>query len=94
LSSLISEFSAASGSLGTVLFPSAGCGIDNGVATAYTPNDIPGLIIDSSGSLWLPNTYQDQSGLEYFNDQYPFITVFVGLATPTQTPLLGAPQAP
>ena len=89
----ISEFSAASGSLGTALSPSTGYGLDNGVATAYAPNDIPGLIIDSSGSLWLPNTYQGQSDIG-LNDLYPFITVFVGVATPTRTPLLGVPQAP
>jgi streptogramin lyase len=90
----LSEFSAATGSLGTALSPSTGYGLDTGLATAYVIENIPGLIIDSSGSLWLPNTYQDQPGQEYFNDEYPYITVFVGLATPTQTPLLGVPQAP
>jgi len=90
----LSEFSAASGSLGTALSPSTGYGLDNGMATAYAIENIPGLIIDSTGSLWLPNTYQDQPGQEYFNDEYPYITVFVGLATPTKTPLLGVPQAP
>jgi len=90
----LSEFSTVAGSLGTVLSPSTGYGLDNGVATAYIIENIPGLIIDSSGSLWLPNTYQDQPGQEYLNDQYPFITVFVGLATPTKTPNIGPPQAP
>jgi hypothetical protein len=90
----LSEFSAASGSLGTALSPSTGYGLDNGMATAYAIENIPGLIVDSTGSLWLPNTYQDQPGQEYFNDEYPYITVFVGLATPTKTPLLGLPQAP
>ena len=90
----LSEFSAATGSLGTALSPSTGYGLDTGLATAYVIENIPGLIIDSSGSLWLPNTYQDQPGQEYFNDEYPYITVFVGLATPTQTPLLGVPTAP
>jgi hypothetical protein len=90
----LSEFSTAVGSVGTALSPSTGYGLDTGLATAYPIENIPGLIIDSTGSLWLPNTYQDQPGQEYFNDEYPFITVFVGLATPTKTPLLGLPQAP
>jgi hypothetical protein len=90
----ISEFSAASTSLGTALSPSTGYGLDSGVATAYAPNDIPGLIIDSSGSLWVPNSYQNQAAGTAYNDFYPIITTFVGLATPTQTPLLGVPQAP
>jgi hypothetical protein len=90
----LSEFSAANGSLGTALSPSTGYGLDTGVATAYSIENIPGLIIDASGCLWLPNTYVDQPGQEYFNDEYPIITVFVGLATPTKTPLLGLPQAP
>jgi hypothetical protein len=89
----LSEFSTAVGSLGTALSPSTGYGLDTGLATAYVIENIPGLIIDSTGSLWLPNTYQDQSDVG-LNDLYPFITVFVGLATPTQTPLLGVPQAP
>jgi hypothetical protein len=90
----LSEFSAASGSLGTALSPSTGYGLDTGLATSYPIENIPGLIIDASGSLWLPNTYVDQPGQEYFNLDYPRITVFVGLATPTKTPLLGLPQAP
>jgi len=89
----LSEFSTASATIGTALSPSTGYGLDTGLATAYVIENIPGLIIDSSGSLWLPNTYQDQSDVG-LNDLYPFITVFVGLATPTQTPLLGVPQAP
>jgi hypothetical protein len=90
----LAEFSTASATIGTALSPSTGYGLDTGLATAYPVENIPGLIIDSSGSLWLPNTYQDQPGNEPLNDLYPFITVFVGLATPTQTPLLGVPQAP
>jgi len=89
----LSEFSTASATIGTALSPSTGYGLDTGLATAYVIENIPGLIIDSTGSLWLPNTYQDQSDVG-LNDLYPFITVFVGLATPTQTPLLGVPQAP
>jgi len=89
----LSEFSTASATIGTALSPSTGYGLDTGLATAYVIENIPGLIIDSTGSLWLPNTYQDQSDVG-LNDLYPFITVFVGLATPTQTPLLGPPQAP
>jgi hypothetical protein len=90
----LSEFSTAVGTIGTALSPSTGYGLDAGLATAYPIENIPGLIIDSTGSLWLPNTYVDQPGQEYFNTNYPVITVFVGLATPTQTPLLGPPQTP
>jgi hypothetical protein len=90
----LSEFSTATGSTGSALSPSTGLGLDTGLATAYVIENIPGLIIDASGCLWLPNTYVDQPGQEYFNTNYPRITVFVGLATPTKTPLLGPPQAP
>jgi hypothetical protein len=90
----LAEFSTANATIGTALSPSTGYGLDTGLATAYPIENIPGLIIDSTGSLWLPNTYQDQPGQEYFNTNYPYITVFVGLATPTRTPLLGVPQAP
>jgi hypothetical protein len=38
----LSEFSAASGSLGTALSPSTGYGLDNGVATAYAIERYPG----------------------------------------------------
>jgi hypothetical protein len=89
----LSEFSTANATIGMALSPSSGYGLDTGLAAAYAIENIPGLIVDSSGSLWLPNTYQGQSDIG-LNDLYPFITVFVGLATPTQTPLLGVPQAP
>jgi hypothetical protein len=84
----ISQFSAASTSFGTALSPTQGYGTDPMLSSSF----LTGLLIDSSGSLWVAagptETYQ---GLTYTLDG---LTTFVGLATPLKTPALGPPQAP
>jgi hypothetical protein len=82
----LAEFAGA-GSAGTAISPTGGYGNDTNLYLLSPTTEL----LDSSGNVWVNGTNYLATGPLFGTTG---ITLFVGLATPVTTPVLGPPQAP
>ena len=79
------------------------CPDDKGIAEPLSPDDgyyfnglerVTAVQVDPSGNIWMTNNWTKQAFLFPENPGGNHVVVFIGLAGPVRTPLLGSPRQP